>query len=75
MGLFGNKKETVILNVEGMMCMHCAAKVENGLKAVKGVKGVAVDLKSKTVTVTVTECDTDTLVDTVNSLGFKASVK
>ena len=75
MGLFGSKKETVVLSVEGMMCMHCAAKVEKGLKAVKGVKEVEVDLQSKTVTVTAANCEPQMLADAVNSLGFSATVK
>ncbi|HCJ46051.1 MAG TPA: copper resistance protein CopZ [Prevotella sp.] len=38
-------------NVSGMKCSHCAANVENALKAVKGVVSAEAQLDDKTVTV------------------------
>ena len=54
--MFGKKKETAttVLSVEGMMCGHCAARVEKALAAVKGVESVTVDLEKKTVSVVAT---------------------
>ena len=47
--MFGKKKEEgLVLHVEGMMCEHCKARVEQALKAI-GVDA-KVDLKKKTVT-------------------------
>ena len=43
--------ETVI-NVNGMMCPHCKARVESVCKAVAGVTDAVVDLQKKLVTVT-----------------------
>ena len=43
--------ETVI-KVEGMMCKHCKARVEQVCKGVSGVTDAVVDLAAKTVTVT-----------------------
>ena len=43
--------ETVI-KVEGMMCNHCKAHVENACKAVAGTTDAVVDLQLKQVTVT-----------------------
>ncbi len=43
--------ETVI-KVEGMMCKHCKARVEQVCKAVPGTVDAVVDLEAKTVTVT-----------------------
>lgn len=43
--------ETVIV-VEGMMCPHCKARVENVCKAIPGTTDAVVDLQAKTVTVT-----------------------
>ena len=43
--------ETVI-KVEGMMCKHCKARVEQVCKAVSGAQDAVVDLAAKTVTVT-----------------------
>jgi len=43
--------ETVI-KVNGMMCVHCKARVEKVCKAVPGVEDAVVDLQAKNVTVT-----------------------
>ena len=43
--------ETVI-KVNGMMCVHCKARVEKVCKAVPGTLDAVVDLQAKTVTVT-----------------------
>jgi cation transport ATPase len=43
--------ETVI-RVEGMMCTHCKARVENVCKAVAGTVDAVVDLQAKQVAVT-----------------------
>lgn len=42
----------MIIKVEGMMCMHCKARVESVCKAVAGVTDAIVDLEAKQVTVT-----------------------
>lgn len=41
-----------IVHVEGMMCNHCKAHVENACKAVAGVVDAVVNLETKQVTVT-----------------------
>lgn len=41
----------IVIHVEGMMCKHCAARVEKACLAVPGTAGAVVDLKEKTVTV------------------------
>ena len=40
-----------VIRVEGMMCSHCQARVEEACKAVPGTVNAVVDLKEKTVTV------------------------
>ncbi len=42
----------VIIQVEGMMCPHCKARVEQVCKAVEGTADAVVDLQAKQVTVT-----------------------
>ena len=42
----------VTIKVEGMMCKHCKARVEQVCKAVPGTVDAVVDLQAKTVTVT-----------------------
>lgn len=45
------RMDTVIY-VNGMMCPHCQARVENACKAVEGTVNAVVDLQAKNVTVT-----------------------
>ena len=42
---------TKTIRTEGMMCVHCAGRVEKALRALPGVHAT-VDLDSKTATVT-----------------------
>ncbi len=51
--MFGSKKQTLM--IEGMMCEHCAAHVDEALKKVPGVSGVKVDLRGKCAVVKVKE--------------------
>lgn len=46
------KKVETVVYVEGMMCMHCKARVESVCKALPGVTDAVVDLEKKQVTVT-----------------------
>ena len=44
---FFSKGESISLQVEGMSCQHCVAKVESGVKSLEGVNSVKVDLEAK----------------------------
>lgn len=44
--------QTWTIQVEGMMCAHCQAAVEEAAKALPGVQEATVDLTAGTVTVT-----------------------
>ena len=50
------KQMETVIYVNGMMCVHCKARVEKVCKAVPGVVDAVVDLQAKNVTVT-GECD------------------
>lgn len=43
------------LDIEGMMCGHCTARVEKALRGIDGVKDVVVSLENKNATVTADE--------------------
>ena len=50
-----NKEETILkktLKVEGMMCMHCEARVKKALEAVPGVESAVADHEAGTAVVT-----------------------
>ena len=46
-----DKTENVVISVQGMHCNHCKAKVENTLKALKGVKKFTVSLEEANASV------------------------
>ncbi len=43
--------ETRIMQIDGMTCDHCKARVEKTLRAIDGVKDAAVDLEKKAATI------------------------
>ena len=61
--------ETVIY-VEGMMCVHCKARVESVCKEVAGTTEAVVDLQKKTVTVTGT-ADRTALEEAIKKAGYE----
>jgi len=73
--LFG-KTENIVLKVEGMHCMHCAAKVEAALKALKGVKKAQVTLEKGTVSVdyVAAKVNGEAMVNAVKAAGFSAEL-
>lgn len=63
------KMETVI-NVEGMMCPHCKARVEQVCKGIAGVTDAVVDLQAKNVTVT-GNASVDALKKAITDAGYE----
>lgn len=59
-----------VIKVDGMMCTHCQARVENVCKAVPGATDAVVDLKAKTVTVT-GSADVEVLKKAITEAGYK----
>lgn len=66
--------EKVCIQIEGMMCKHCQARVEKALQAVDGVEQVEVNLKKKNALVTYHGPDATALVDAVNKEGYEAKL-
>ena len=69
-----SSKETVnmetVIYVEGMMCVHCKARVESVCKEVAGTTEAVVDLQKKTVTVTGT-ADRTALEEAIKKAGYE----
>ncbi len=63
------KMETII-RVEGMMCTHCKARVEQVCKAVAGATDAVVDLQAKQVTVT-GSADVEALKKAIVDAGYE----
>ena len=63
-----------IINITGMGCEGCAAKVKKALEAVPGVKSVNVELAAKRAVVDVEGVADAVLIDAVNAIGkYKAT--
>ncbi len=74
LNLFNRKRESkmqITLNIEGMMCPHCEARVKTALEAVAGVISAEVSHKTGTATVTVNGVEENTLKSAVESQGYK----
>lgn len=64
------KPMEVVIKVEGMMCPHCKARVENVCKDVPGTATAVVDLQEKQVTVTGT-ADVEMLKKAIADAGYE----
>ncbi|MCI8443731.1 MAG: heavy-metal-associated domain-containing protein [Clostridia bacterium] len=63
---------TKTIKIEGMSCGHCAKKVEKGLKEIKEVKSVTVDLEKKEATIVLKkEIDSNRLKTILEDLGYQ----
>ncbi|MGN0696682.1 MAG: heavy metal translocating P-type ATPase [Oscillospiraceae bacterium] len=66
-------KMTKTVNVEGMMCMHCAGHVQKALEEVEGVSSVQVDLEGKKAVCSLSsDVPDEALISAVEKAGYKA---
>ena len=73
MSLF-SKKEIVKLDVRGMHCEKCVARVTEALEGAEGVTGVTVSLEDESAVVEGHGFQVDALVSAVQEAGFEASL-
>ena len=67
--MFGIITQTV--HVEGMHCAHCAARVEQALKEISGVRSAKVDLEKKIATIKVKPAVNEEIVKkAIEETGF-----
>ena len=75
---FTIKKETTMdkreYKVDGMMCNHCRANLENAIKSVEGVTDVTVDLASGTASVQGSASD-ESIIRAITDRGYSAARK
>ena len=63
------------LNVNGMMCPKCVARVEKALNGIEGVQKVEVSLEGKNAVVDCgDDLDAQELVDAVTKAGYEAAL-
>ena len=64
-----NKK--IKVNIDKMVCLHCAKKVTEALTSINGVIGVEVNLDGKFVVISTTEkIEEETIKSTIENAGF-----
>lgn len=61
-----------VISVEGMMCMHCVARVKAALEGVAGVESVEVSLEKKNAVVRANAASAEALVEAVKAAGYDA---
>lgn len=68
-------KKSIIQNeifVEGMHCQHCANRVSDWLKKIKGIKSVNVDVESGKVTILSNkQIDESLIKSAIENAGYK----
>lgn len=67
---------SVTVPVEGMICMVCAGRVKNALKAVQGVEDAEVNLEQHTATIHYGKdgVNIDDLTRAIDQLGYRAGL-
>ncbi len=67
-------RDSIVLNIGGMMCASCVQKVENALRSVEGVTGASVNLATSRATVEYLPGTKITdLIRAVEDTGYRAS--
>lgn len=62
---------TYTVKVDGMMCGHCASRVEEAVKSVNGVTDAKVSLESKEVTVSGNDGTQENVRWAISDAGYK----
>ena len=65
---------TKTLQVKGMMCMHCEARVMKALEAIEGVESAVADHEANTAVVTLSaDVADDVLIKAVEDQDYKVN--
>lgn len=67
----GNNMISYTIKVNGMMCSHCAARVEKAAMSVNGVADAKVNLDEKTVTVSGEETTRRAVRQAITDAGYE----
>lgn len=63
---------TLVLNVEGMMCKHCKAHVEEACNKVEGVTSAVANVEAKNVEITYTgEVNVEEIKNNIIEAGYE----
>lgn len=71
----GNPGDPIEIDIEGMMCASCVARVERAIKKVEGVGEVAVNFATHVGTVELGEASAESVLKAVEKAGYTARAK
>lgn len=67
-----SKKNKKIIEIDGMMCNHCAKKVESALLSIENISKVKIDLKGKKAIITLNGAvDNDEIKTKIEDIEYK----
>lgn len=74
---YGVESEKVTLDIEGMTCAACSARIEKGLKRTEGVVNATVNLATNSAVVEYREgvVSVEDLLEKIKKLGYKGQVR
>ena len=72
---FDVKADQLELNIEGMTCASCVARVEKALNKVEGVTAASVNLATETAQVSGSNLNIANLIQAVKKAGYEAQLK
>ncbi|MEQ1368813.1 heavy metal translocating P-type ATPase [Acinetobacter schindleri] len=72
---FDVKADQLELNIEGMTCASCVARVEKALNKVEGVTAASVNLATETAQVSGSDLNITNLIQAVKKAGYEAQLK
>lgn len=72
---FDVKADQLELNIEGMTCASCVARVEKALNKVEGVTAASVNLATETAQVSGSNLNITNLIQAVKKAGYEAQLK
>lgn len=74
---YGVATEKVMLDIEGMTCAACAARIEKGLQRMEGVERATVNLATNSAVVEYKEGITsvEAILEKIKKLGYKGQVR
>jgi P-type Cu+ transporter len=74
---YGVATEKVMLDIEGMTCAACAARIEKGLRRMEGVESATVNLATNSAVVEYIEGITsvEAILEKIKKLGYKGQVR
>ena len=78
MGIFGSKKNNMVLEVANMNCEHCEKKVETALSFVPGVVSCKPNSSGKEVTVVLdskSPAGVEAMVVALKEIGYEAKAR